>query len=222
MRLTGLFLFVPAFLAVLCVSCGQRQIQDVSTEISVKSGSGKIEDEWLEHIGVTVTVVPSNIPIAPIQSVDVVGDKCFVLDLFKRVLCVDMTRKQVILSKVSIGNADNEMLSPICLTADEEYVYVYDGMKGRILVLTHDLQYHHALNTGCRFDVFRKVEDGFTCLSMGQEQNFYFLGNDGIVTFSRKLSDIYPNDLSGECPMQIGADSVLYVKAYYSNTIYKW
>lgn len=203
-------------------SCGHKEIQDYCWQIRVESSDEKIKSEWLDSMKATVTEIPLSMPIASIWSMDVFGRKCFLIDSFMQIFCLDLERKQAIRSNISLGNANNEMISPVCLSADGEYVYVYDSMKGRIFVLTHELRLHHVLNTECSFSMLRKTDDGFACLSIDDGQNFYFLNNEGIVVYSRKLSNVCPRVIPDENPLQIGGDGKLYVKAIYSDVLYRW
>ncbi len=211
----SLFLFA-------CASCGDRDEQDKPMEFHVEHVGRKMQSACVDSIRTLVVTVPMNVPIAHVTDMDVAGGRCFVLDVLNRVFCVDTVQGRVIQSGISLGHAGNEMLSPACLTADDEYVYVYDSMKSQIFVLTHNLQLHHTLDVECDFGTFRKVKGGFACLSLGKEQNFHFLRDDGVVTYSRKLSDIYPGTIFGDHPIQLGGDGSVYVKAVYSNTIYRW
>lgn len=221
-RHCNLSFFAVLILLCVCVSCGNRDEQDGPMEFRVEHVGRKMQSAWVDSIRTMVVTVPMDVPIAHVTDMDVAGGRCFVLDVLNRVFCVDTAQGRVIQCGVSLGHAGNEMLSPACLTADDEHVYVYDSMKSQIFVLTHNLQLHHVLDVGCSFGTFRKVDGGFACLSLGKEQSFHFLRDDGVVTYSRKLSDIYPSTIFGDHPIQLGGDGAVYVKAVYSNTIYRW
>lgn len=221
-RFSGSFLVLMLAIPILFSSCNSRNTKEEMQRITVKSSSDRIVSEWLDSIKVDVWAIHTDVPVAPIQSMDVIGNKCFVLDVFKRIFLIDIEKRLVLKSDITLGNARNEMLSPICLTADEEHVYVYDGMKECIFVLSYDLKLCQIVNTGCFFSTFRKIDNGFACLSMGSEQNFLFLRDDGVPVYSKKLSDKYPDEIQDGNPIQIGMDGYPYVKAYYSDTVFKW
>ena len=91
-----------------------------------------------------------------------------------------------------------------------------------VQVLSYDLKLCQIVNTGCFFSTFQKIDNGFACLSMGSEQNFLFLRDDGVPVYSKQLSDKYPDEIQDGNPIQIGMDGYPYVKAYYSDTVFKW
>ena len=45
---------------------------------------------------------------------------------------------------------------------------------------------------------------------------------DRVSTVLKKLSDKYPDEMQDGNPIQIGMDGNPYVKAYYSDTVFKW
>ena len=170
-----------------------------------------------------IVQLQENLPVGEVMDMTILDTICYILDSNRNIYGVVLDKGRLCCQYTQHGGSEYETISPIAVTSDQNHVYVYDTGKSHILVLSPQLEPEKAIRTPfiTPFSI-KRTEDGFLCFCISDKQEVVFIGDNGNIVYEKTLSELNMHVYQRHALIQQGADDNLYIKAMYSDTIYKW
>lgn len=149
-------------------------------------------------------------------------NECYVLDRNNNITKISLTDGSILSTMNRIGHAKGELISPKCICADNQYLYVFDNGRSSIEVFDKNLSYMKRIPAGSFVSEILKIDNGFLCYNRyGQEVSY--MDDHGKILYSKQLTESSNRQISYGCKaMKESADHQIYVKGECSDSIFKW
>jgi len=169
------YLFIFAMLIFAsCKNGGESNISSVSQQRSIPKSNNISLDKYVKlHDIIALEATEKSLVLAPNAKVKVYQDLLFVYGLGQPVLCFSLASGKFLRTFGNQGAAPGEYVQATGLEVNKQFVYVLDGMSGKVI------RYDHSGNV------------------INQASNGNLLYSDDVVYFNEKIYINTPNDLNG-------------------------
>lgn len=214
------------FLGCCCCCNPSKDVKSDTSVVSIDVSEQREDEIGSNDIRLAASVIQlrDSLPIGNILDMALIDSICYFIDSNWNIYGVDLSNGRVCCKYVQHGGAELETLCPVCIAVEGKSVYVYDTGKENVLVLSSQLVPEKIIRISIANPIsIRKTKNGFLCLSLIEgKQVIQYYDNDANMSFIKNLSDVKVSLYENGATIQEGTDGYLYVKAMYSDTIFRW
>lgn len=159
-----LLLIIPVSVFVLSIaSCGGKNAENVVIKVN-EPGDRKFPVNDLFEVDKKVYVnAEGEYLLSDINSTHIKGDYIYTLDTNHRLSKIDLNSGEIVKQFCQVGRGPQDYLFPICITGDDELLYLIDLMGKSIHKFDYDLKHQGKINVDHLPTVSSlfKTKDGF-------------------------------------------------------------
>ncbi|MBO4561324.1 MAG: 6-bladed beta-propeller [Bacteroidaceae bacterium] len=137
-----LLLIIPILgLALTSAGCGSKNVQDVVLAVNEPGDKKFPIDEYFEVEKTVYVSAEDEYLLSDINNVYIKNDYIYTLDTNHTLSKIDLNSGEIVKQFCQIGRGPQDYLFPICITGDEEYLYLIDLMGKAIHKFDYDLKH---------------------------------------------------------------------------------
>ena len=204
-------------------SCGRKNAQDVVLKVNEPGDKKFPIDDFFEVEKTVYVSAEGEYLLSDINNVYIKNNYIYTLDTNHRLSKIDLNSGEIVKQFCQVGRGPQDYLFPICITGDEEYLYLIDLMGKAIHKFDYDLKHSGKIEVEQLPAVssMLKTKDGFIFFNSFESDSigkFVITDNNGkMVNSFLKLQEKQPE--TDEVIMKVLYTQELFVSDYHGNII---